>query len=315
MTRLSSRPPCPSLPPAALAAGPDPLAFGDRYRALAQPPVPVSPSDRRDTRASRRLGHHRSATRLRYGHDSQDLQIVHSAFFGLQRQLSNPVQAVEVLGFDILQAIILKAQVFTSAEVHAPYAEVLQALWLHSLALATCARELMAAEGGGAADLDEAYAAGLLHDVVTLVMIHHLPDLYDQSRQLIATHKLSVCSAERDVLGVTHAQVGAYLMGLWGLSDAIIDALNYHHQPSACPIQTWSPLAAVHIAEALLHELMPTIAKGAAPALDTDYLHTLGLWDHLPIWREHAQQALLQSLSATEGRQLSPFHDEVASHV
>lgn len=249
------------------------------------------------------------------GMTAKILQIVHSAFFGLQRQLSNPVQAVEVLGFDILQAIILKAQVFTSAEVHAPYAEVLQALWLHSLALATCARELMAAEGGGAADLDEAYAAGLLHDVVTLVMIHHLPDLYDQSRQLIATHKLSVCSAERDVLGVTHAQVGAYLMGLWGLSDAIIDALNYHHQPSACPIQTWSPLAAVHIAEALLHELMPTIAKGAAPALDTDYLHTLGLWDHLPIWREHAQQALLQSLSATEGRQLSPFHDEVASHV
>jgi hypothetical protein len=104
-------------------------------------------------------------------------------------------------------------------------------------------------------------------------------------------------------------------MGLWGLSDAIIDTLAYHHQPSACPTQAWSPLAAVHIAETLVHELLPTIALGNTPALDMDYLETLGLWHRLPVWREHAQQALQQHLSAIEGRQPFYIQPEVASHV
>ncbi len=248
------------------------------------------------------------------GMTAKILQIVHSAFFGLQRQLSSPIQAVEVLGLDTLQAIVLKAHVFTAVEDPISYDSALQTLWANSLAIATCAREIMAAEGGDAAGLDDAFAAGLLHDVGTLVLIHHLPELYDRSRELITTQSLSVCDAERDVIGATHAQVGTYLMGLWGLSDIIIDALAYHHQPSACPTQAWSPLAAVHVAEALVHEWLPNITVGTPPALDTAYLETLGLWHRLPIWRERAQRALVQHLSDTE-RQSFQIQYEVASHA
>ncbi len=249
------------------------------------------------------------------GMTAKILQIVHSAFFGLQRQLSSPVQALDVLGLDILQAIVLKAQVFTAAEVSPLHDQTLQTLWAHSLALATCARELVASEGGEAAGIDEAYAAGLLHDVGTLVLLSHLPDLYDRSRQLSATQQLSICSAELDVIGVTHAQVGAYLMGLWGLSDAIVDALAYHHQPSTCPTQGWGPLAAVHIADALLHDLIPSRPAEAAPVLDMDYLQTLGLGDRLPIWREHAKRALQRYLDTAEGHLRLQLQDEVATHV
>lgn len=249
------------------------------------------------------------------GMTAKILQIVHSAFFGLQRQLSSPIQAVDVLGLDTLQAIVLKAQVFVAAEEQTPYDRALQRLWAHSLAIATCARDIMAAQGGDAAELDDAFSAGLLHDVGTLVLITHLPELYNRSRELMATQNLSACSAENDVIGATHAQVGAYLMGLWGLSDAIIDTLAYHHQPSACPTRAWSPLAAVHIAEMLVHELMPNITLGNAPALDMDYLETLGLWHRLPVWREHAQQVLPQHPRAIEGRQPFYIQPEVASHV
>ena len=249
------------------------------------------------------------------GMTAKILQIVHSAFFGLQRQLSSPIQAVEVLGLDTLQAIVLKAQVFTAAEDQTPYNKALQTLWAHSLAIATCAREIMAAEGADAAELDEAFSAGLLHDVGTLVLISQLPELYDRSRERIAGQNVSVCCAERDVIGATHAQIGAYLMGLWGLSDSIIDALAHHHQPSACATQTWSPLAAVHIAEVLVHELIPNIVVGSPPAFDTDYLEPLGLWDRLPTWRAHCQQALGQYLSATESRLPVQIQHEVASYA
>ncbi len=240
------------------------------------------------------------------------LQIVHSAFFGLQRQLSSPIQAAELLGLDTLQAIITKAHVFAAVDHQT---DALQTLWSHSLAVATCARQIMAAEGGDAAALDDAFSAGLLHDVGTLVLISHLPELYDRSRELITAHHLSVCHAERDAIGATHAQLGAYLMGLWGLSDVIIDALAYHHQPSACPTQVWSPLAAVHVAESLVHESIPKITVGSAPELDPDYLETLSLWERLPAWREHCQQALQEHLSATEGRKLFQNAIEVASHA
>ncbi|ETW98212.1 MAG: hypothetical protein ETSY1_19800 [Candidatus Entotheonella factor] len=249
------------------------------------------------------------------GMTAKILQIVHSAFFGLQRQLSNPIQAVETLGFETLQAIVIKAQVFVAAEDQTPHAKALQALWAHSLAIATCAREIMAVEGGDSVELNDTFSAGLLHDVGTLVLISHLPTLYDRSRELMAAKHLSVCRAERDVLGVTHAAIGAYLMGLWGLSDVIIDALAYHLQPSACPTPAWSPLAAVHIAEALVHELLPHLTVASAPRLDRDYLETLDLWEHLPIWREHCQHVLQQHASATEGRQPFQIYHEVAAHA
>ena len=247
------------------------------------------------------------------GMTAKILQIVHSAFFALQRQLSNPAQAVDILGLDTLQALVLNAQVFTAAQEPSNAGSPLSTLWTHSLAMAVCARAIMAAEGGNATELDEAFAAGLLHDVGTLVFICHLRELYDRSRHLIAAERLPARRAERDVIGATHAQVGAYLMGLWGLSDVIIDALAYHHEPSACSTQTWSPLAAVHIAETLVHDYLPNFEAGMPPTLDADYLDTLGLRHRLPVWRQSVQHALQTHLNAAGPPIL--LQPEVAAHA
>ncbi len=239
------------------------------------------------------------------GMTAKILQIVHSAFFGLQSQLSSPIQAAELLGLDTLQAIFAKAQVFAAADDQMDHYGALQTLWSHSLAVATCARQIMAAESEGGSTLDDAFCAGLLHDVGTLVLISHLPDLFERSCEVMTAQGLPICRVERDVIGATHAQIGAYLMGLWGLSDVIVDALAYHHRPSECPVQTWSPLTAVHVAEALVHEWHPDITVGIGPRIDRDHLEALGLWNRLPAWREQCQQALLQK----------PFNTEVLSHA
>jgi HD-like signal output (HDOD) protein len=81
------------------------------------------------------------------------------------------------------------------------------------------------------------------------------------------------------VLGTTHAEVGAYLLGLWGLPDPIVEAVAWHHNPTGCPSTSFTALTAVHAADAILRA-----RDGVLP--DRDYLQRLGLADQFPVWRQ-----------------------------
>jgi HD-like signal output (HDOD) protein len=228
------------------------------------------------------------------GMTAKTLQLVQSAFFGLQRHLCNPTQAVDLLGLDTIQALVLTAHVFSYIDAATMGGLSLETLWDHSMAVGTCARHVMQSEISDPAVLDETFTAGLLHDVGSLILITHLPDAYTQAQTEAAATAKPIWEVERSVLGATHAQVGAYLMGLWGLSDAIIEALAYHHDPAASPSQTLCPLSAVHIANVLVHEVEPRPTTPYPHSLDRDYLEQLGLFDRLPVWREQCRAALLE---------------------
>ena len=76
---------------------------------------------------------------------------------------------------------------------------------------------------------------GLLHDAGRLVLAANLPESFERVCQLAAEKGLSHWEAEREEFGTTHAEVGAYLFGLWGLPESIVEAVAYHHSPSRCP--------------------------------------------------------------------------------
>ena len=78
----------------------------------------------------------------------------------------------------------------------------------------------------------------------------------------------------------------AYLLGLWGLSDAIVESVAFHHAPTQCLNQTFGPLTAVHVASALVREDQAGAGLNLSPTLDLEYLQGLGLADRLPQWRE-----------------------------
>jgi hypothetical protein len=80
------------------------------------------------------------------------------------------------------------------------------------------------------------------------------------------------------VLGTSHAEVGAYLLGLWGLPDGLVEAVAWHHNPGGCPGGGFTALTAVHAADVLLLE-----AHGAVP--DWPYLARIGLSDRFAAWR------------------------------
>ena len=213
------------------------------------------------------------------------LQLVNSAFFGLRRHVSSPVEAVKLLGLDTMKALTLSMQIFSHFDQKQEGAFALDVLWQHSLATSICAKRIAQEEQQDRHVVDHAFMAGLLHDVGKLVLAAHLPDLYSAALAQAQAHGTTVWEAERALLGTTHAEVGAYLLGLWGLPDPIVEALAFHHCPSACPDQRFSPLTAVHIANALVHTEDSSEAGGTPTALDSAYVAQLGLSERLPTWR------------------------------
>jgi HD-like signal output (HDOD) protein len=115
-----------------------------------------------------------------------------------------------------------------------------------------------------------------------LVLAASLPQDYEKVPALALAEVIDVSEAERRVFGETHSGMGAYVIGMWGMADELVEAVAWHHEPLRCPERTFSALTAVHVANAL---------ADPAESLDLAYLDTLGLADRLDAWRGIATDA------------------------
>jgi len=223
--------------------------------------------------------------------------LVNSAFFGLPRQITDPVQATSLLGLDTIRSLVLSCQVFSQFDAAGIGPFSLTSLWHHSLRVAAYARQIALAEDWDLKTVDAVFAAGLLHDAGKLALAADLPEQYDAVLSHARENGVSVEEAEREIVGATHADVGAFLMELWGLPDPLVEAIAYHHAPANCPEQAFSPLTAVHAANVLahtLHEMEP----GTAPTLDRDYLAALGVGDRATAWEKLCRSVTLEKTEA-----------------
>jgi len=212
------------------------------------------------------------------------LQLVNSAFFGVSRQVSSLTQAVNLLGLETIKALVLSAQVFSQFEANKLPAHLASHLWNHSLATGTYARAIARLEDSNSQTSDHAFMSGLLHDVGKLVLAINLFDRYVKALDLSEHEHLPLADAELRTLGITHAEVGAYLLGLWGLPDAIVEGVAFHHCPGECPEASFIPLTAVYVADILEHERHPDGTDCVSKA-DAGYLKRLGLSKRFDAWR------------------------------
>jgi len=119
----------------------------------------------------------------------------------------------------------------------------------------------------------------LLHDAGKLVLLSRASDRFFAALAAAKKTGRLLHEAEREALGVSHAEVGAYLLGLWGLADAVVEAAAFHHAPGNCVFEQFGVLTAVHAADALVQE-SPEAYLNAA------YLAKVGCADRLERWRE-----------------------------
>ncbi len=231
------------------------------------------------------------------------LQVVNSAYFALARPVSTINSAVSYLGTEALRTIVLSAALVGAFEDDIESEDFsIEDLHTHSIKTGLLAKRLVT----DLAQASLAYAAGVLHDVGMLVLATRMPETYAQVRDYADAHDVTMTQAEVELVEITHADIGAFLLGMWGLPTPIVDAVARHHA-----VQSGNELdaiGAVHIANALISEqelvrgapissLLPamqveTAAPIAAmpPDLDLDYVERLGKLDQVPRWRGWATE-------------------------
>ncbi len=223
------------------------------------------------------------------------LQLANSAVFGLQLQVNEPAEAVAYLGLQATKTLVLLAHTFSEFD-HLPRGGFsVDELWFHSVRVGQFARQISLLEQQ-APDLGEqAYAAGLLHDLGKILLAANLPVPFGQALALARQAQINLHLAETQTFGGNHAEVGACLLGIWGLPAPIVEAVALHHNPSAASQKSFGALTAVHAADVFAHEMAPDHATLQPLELDQSYLQQLGLVERAELWRRHCQDLDVQA--------------------
>ncbi len=213
------------------------------------------------------------------------LKLVNSSFFGFFQNVTSPRRAVTLLGTETLKGLVLGAHLLAGLDLaqFAPFA--LERLWDHSLRTADFARRIAEVEGLPRSEQEECWCAGLLHDTGKLVLATERKADYVRVLDETLRGKLLV-EAERDIVGSSHAEVGAFLLGLWGVSENVVEAVFDHHNLERSGLPGFSPAVAVHVADRLEHEQAGDADAGLYPSLDTAWLESRGLTERLAVWIE-----------------------------
>ena len=226
------------------------------------------------------------------------MKLINSSFFGLPQRVTSPAKAVSLLGMDLVKAIVLTAGTFEKFRKLKFAGFSMDQMWQHAFTCAAYCKLIAQTSGLDRKAADTAFMSGLLHDIGILLIAAHLPDEFSRILQSVNKNGQPMDAAEMQVIGTTHAAIGAYLLGLWGLPDAIIEAAAYHHTPSHKPSRGLSPAVITHVADALANA-GPCIQdpKGIVDNLDYEYLDRIGLLDDLKAWRSDCAAYFQETLN------------------
>jgi putative nucleotidyltransferase with HDIG domain len=213
------------------------------------------------------------------------LQLVNSAFFGLRCRISSPMQAVQMLGLDTLRALVLTTHVFEEFRTRSLGEAEISYLWEHSLAVAAFAKHIAAFEKADRQLVEDCFTAGLLHDAGKLILASAMENKYQHVLDAMRKSGQKMIAAELEILGCSHAEVAAYLLGLWGLPEAVIDGVAWHHAPSGSIQTGFSTAMAAHVAT-VFHELQSPFWMQDDISLDMECLHKNGLAGREQVWRK-----------------------------
>jgi HD-like signal output (HDOD) protein len=229
------------------------------------------------------------------------LKLVNSAFFGLGHKIADPNEAVAYLGTDTIKSLVLFANAFAEYERIQLEGFSIESLWAHSLVAARAAKMVATHEDAERKLTDEAYVAGLLHDVGKLVFAANLAEDYQKALNLARAKKITLAAAEREIFGADHADIGGYILGLWGLPVPVVEAIALHHRPRKVAQKTFSPLTAVHVGNVLASAEKPSVPNVPVDALDMQYLIELGIKDRFGAWQREWQSQSKEADNSPQG--------------
>lgn len=216
------------------------------------------------------------------------LQMVNSAFFATARKVSQPTEAVTMLGLETIGNLVLTAGIFNQVDPKIYREFQLERLWLHTIHTSEIARRIASREHRPDLHQDSAATAGLLHDIGVLVLAGEKPTLYREVISIAQKEDLTLAQAEHRLLGTTHTEIGAYLLGLWGLPNEVILAIVHHVACNEEAEEEPTLACVLHVADILEQELSTPATPTRILELDRYALQRLGE-KRLETWRRCAE--------------------------
>jgi HD-like signal output (HDOD) protein/ActR/RegA family two-component response regulator len=217
------------------------------------------------------------------------LQLVSSAFYGLPRAVTSIGGAVGYLGFEVIKAIVLSVEVsrmFPLTQAVPDFS--VDALQQHGMKVSQLAKRLLGHEPGG----DVLLVAGLLQDTGQLVLASRAASRFSIALSTASARKQPLHEVELEMFGASHAEVGAYLLGLWGLPQRVVAAVSNHLEPQRTHQRIFDAAAALYVANHLVADPEVPALDEVPPhavALDLSYLRVVGVAHQLDEWRRQAR--------------------------
>jgi putative nucleotidyltransferase with HDIG domain len=215
---------------------------------------------------------------------TQLLQMLNSAYFSLPRTVTDPAEAVGLLGFETVKSLVMSVKLRNQYDKIKPVYFSIDAVWRHSTTVARLAKELALLETGDSAVAASAFTAGLLHDLGKIILAANFDGQYNGAHAIARKNQVPLCDVESDIFGANHGQIAAYLLSLWGMPADVIQAAAWHHHPAQSADKSFCALTAIHVANALEHENNPDPDGLSVSMIDRAYLQEIGLEHRLPDW-------------------------------
>jgi len=205
------------------------------------------------------------------------LRLVNSAFYGYSRGVTSVHQATVILGFNILKSIALGASIFKAMpKGGGKYKFDRNALWVHSLGVATTARIM--AQKVGYNDAEEAFVSGLLHDVGRVIFDSVFPDDFSNILVKVKEEGISMIDAEMDVMDMSHAEAGKILLNKWQLPSSVSNAAGFHHDPDKAPENYAVLVSIIHLSNIICRTLkIGSSGDDTIPDMERYAMKTAGL--------------------------------------
>jgi HD-like signal output (HDOD) protein len=181
------------------------------------------------------------------------LAVANSPLYGLPRRVSTIEFAIVILGFDHIKNIVIALSMMEAFKGSNEKGWNRQSYWNHSLLTAMASKRI--ADDLGYRKSGEVFTAGLLHDLGISVTQRFFNHDFKKINEMVESQQMSYMSAEKLVLGLTHEEIGQFLIEKWNLPAVLGDAVLFHHQPSLAEVN--KPLAAiVHLGDYLTQRFM-----------------------------------------------------------
>jgi HD-like signal output (HDOD) protein len=212
------------------------------------------------------------------------LRLVNSPYFGLPNQISSIEQAVSLLGLDIIRTLIISVQFFES--FNGLEQKDMDVLLKHSLNCAFYCKAIYEYEEMNLEECNTAFIAGFMHDLGRLILLSTFPAKFIEGQVKSVVNGDYTAKVEMAQFGVSHSDVSAFMLGLWGFSDEVIEAVAFHHNPLKAMCEKPLLLAVLHCSDVFEYEINGSGGKTSVDPLSVEFLEKCNLLDKEEEWLE-----------------------------